>query len=125
MAITFDDGVDSITIESPQWPRNDGQTYPMIFRRSRGGRIWTADMGDGSVWEEPVWTWRLQSIADYDDLYDFVVNELNWNELPCNITDPFSNVFTNMHYVSGLPFEQVRYNAYAGTIRFTKDMSQP
>ena len=122
--ITLDTGTASIAIAAPSYPEQPGETYPMIVNRSNGGRVLTADMGDGTTWETPTLPYTRLSDADHTTLANFLKNDTNWAETPVTYTDPFGTNHTNMHIVSTLAeFRRVAYDKWAGTLRLVKDMA--
>lgn len=124
MAITLNPGAGSITIESPSYPYQPGDNYPLVVGKTFGGGHKVADLGSGTDWQRFVLRFDDMGQTDYNSLRTFLLTTVNWSQTVFTYTDPFSVAHTNVRYISGFEgFQLNDYQRWQGTLILEKDMS--
>ena len=122
--VTFTDGASPITIKAPSYPEEEGRTYTHLVGRTMGGGVKVADMGDGTVHENPILHFRDMTNAHYINAKTFFEATVDFSKTALTYTDPHSAAHTNMHYLGGLErARSKRGNRGDFDIKLTKDLS--
>lgn len=119
---TLAKGGTSITIAAPIFPEVPGESYPMVWGRTSGGGIKTADLASGTDFVQMPLSFRLNN-THFVALRNFIQDTVSWQQDAFTYTDPSSAAFANMHYIEGLPEFSRTNNLWTGVLTIAKDMS--
>ena len=123
--VTFNDLTNPVvTVKSPSYPEEEGRTYTHLIGRTMGGGIKTADMGDGTVHQNPVLHFRDMTNAHYSSLKTFFETTVSFSKTSFTYPDPHAAAHTNMHYLGGIERARSKKgNRWDFDVRLTKDLA--
>lgn len=119
--VTFVRGETTVNLPDPRKPYRPKNPPRQVITISGGGVMRVSDMGVPD--HVLVLSFVRLTPDEFEDLFDFIVDDLKFKGLPCTYTDHEGTAHTNMHYTDGLDTrEQWGNGRWNITITLTKNL---